>query len=123
MHIHRGQIVLSNLRFHACHGVMEQERIVGADYRLTVAIDYPLEQAVETDRVEDTLNYATAYDLIRREMQQPSQLLEHVAGRIGKSLMSAFPLIRALTVELTKVNPPMGADSDGASVILTFTNE
>ena len=115
MHIHRGQIVLSNLRFHACHGVMEQERIVGADYRL--------EQAVETDRVEDTLNYATAYDLIRREMQQPSQLLEHVAGRIGKSLMSAFPLIRALTVELTKVNPPMGADSDGASVILTFTNE
>jgi dihydroneopterin aldolase len=55
-------------------------------------------------------------------MAEPSQLLEHVAGRIGQCVLEEFPQITALTVSVTKCNPPMGADCKGASVELRIEN-
>ena len=116
MRVEASYIRLEGLRFHAFHGVMPQERQVGADFLLDLRVGYPLEQAMQSDEVADTLNYAVLYDLVAREMQQPSQLLEHVAGRIAASIGQAFPQVTSIDLELTKLNPPMGADCEGASV-------
>jgi dihydroneopterin aldolase len=111
-------ICLKNVRFHAFHGVLPQERQVGGDFLLSLRVGYPLARAVESDEVGDTLNYATLFDLVKREVDVPSQLLEHVAGRIAKAVVAAFPAVTSIDLELTKQNPPMGADSDGAGVEL-----
>lgn len=111
-------ISLDNIRFHANHGVLEQERITGGDFTVSVRVGYPLSVAADSDNVEDTLNYASLYELIKREMQKPSRLLEHVAGRIGESIFSAFPKAENAMVRITKQNPPMGGSMDGASVEL-----
>lgn len=116
-------VFLKNLRFHAYHGVLEQERTIGNDYELTVMMQVALDAAVESDNVTNTINYAEAYDIINREMMIPSCLLEHVAGRIAKSLSNAFPMMKGITIKLTKVNPPMGADSDGAGVEMEFKRD
>ncbi|MBR5749581.1 MAG: dihydroneopterin aldolase [Prevotella sp.] len=116
MKLAAGYIRLRQVRFHAFHGVMPLERQVGADFLLDLRVGYPLEQAMQSDEVADTLNYAVLYDLVAREMQQPSQLLEHVAGRIAASIGQAFPQVTSIDLELTKLNPPMGADCEGASV-------
>jgi len=50
-------------------------------------------------------------------------LIENVAWRIGKAIFSRWPDIEKLTVSVTKNNPPMGADCDGATVELHLTNE
>ena len=118
-----GYITLKNVRFHACHGVLPQERQVGGDFLVTLRVGYPLGKAMESDEVADTLNYAALFDVVRQEMQVPSQLLEHVAGRIVKTIAAAFPAVTSVDLELTKLNPPMGADSDGAAVELHFANE
>ena len=88
---------MRNLRFHATHGVMAQERITGGDFEL--------------------------YELVKREMMQPSNLLEHVAGRIGESIFREMAGVTSVDIEVCKVNPPMGADCDGASVELHLTSE
>ena len=75
-------ISLNKLRFHAFHGVMEQERRVGNDFEVSLTVEYPFEKAMESDDLCDTLNYAELYDVIAAEMRQPSDLLEHLAGRI-----------------------------------------
>jgi dihydroneopterin aldolase len=111
-------ISLRNMRFHAFHGVMPQEQVTGGDFVVSVRAGYDVADAMRTDRVEDTLNYAVLYDLVKREMMKPSQLLEHVAGRIGESIFREMPGVKSLDIELTKQNPPMGADCDGASVEL-----
>ncbi len=69
-----------------------------------------------TDDLAGTVNYAAVYELLKREMLIPSKLLEHVAGRIGESLFAGFPSISEIKLSLTKVNPPMGAECDGAGV-------
>ena len=104
------------MRFHACHGVLPQERIVGNDYEVTVVMTVDISRAMETDDVADTLNYAEAYEVIRNQMTIPSQLLEHVAGRIVKALFQRFENLNAVEVSITKLNPPIGADCDGAEV-------
>ena len=51
-------IHLRQVRFHAFHGVMPQERLVGADFVLDLKVGYPLGRAMQSDEVTDTLNYA-----------------------------------------------------------------
>ena len=119
--IESSYVFLRNVRFYAFHGVLPQERSVGGDYLLNLRVGYPVEKAMESDEVGDTLNYATLFDLVKREMNIPSQLLEHVAGRIVKAITAAFPAVTSVDLELTKQNPPMGADCDGAAVEAHFS--
>ena len=118
----KGYVYLNQVRFYAFHGVMPQERKVGGEFLVDLRVGYPIEKAMETDEVEDTLNYAELYTLVKQEMEIPSQLLEHVAGRICKKIRERFPLISAIELKITKKNPPMGADCDGAGVEIIIDN-
>ena len=116
-------IRIEKLRFRAFHGVLPQERSVGGDFVVTLRIGYPFEAAMQSDNVADTLDYAAVYKTVCHEMAQPSQLLEHVAGRIVKALLRDFPQITSIDLWLTKVTPPMGADCEGAGVELHLIND
>ena len=123
MRISQSYIILREVRFHAFHGVMPQERKVGADFTVSLRVGVNLSLPAESDDVADTLNYATLYEVLKQQMEMPSQLLEHVAGRIGKAVMDTFPQVTGVDVTLTKLNPPMGADCAGASVELHLIND
>lgn len=123
MKLMSSKIYLRNVRFHAFHGVLPLEGIVGNDYLVNLVLDYDFSSAMQTDELQGTLNYAEVYQKVREEMAVPSKLLEHVAGRIAHRLFSDFPEIQKLQLFITKVNPPMGADSDGAGVEVVLTND
>lgn len=123
MKLMSSKIYLRNVRFHAFHGVLPQEGIVGNDYLVNLVLDYDFSSAMQTDDLQGTLNYAEVYQKVREEMAVPSKLLEHVAGRIAHRLFSDFPEIQKLQLSITKVNPPMGGDSDGAGVEVVLTND
>ncbi len=114
--------MLNNVRLFAYHGALPQERMTGGMYSLTLAIDYPFGKALATDDLVDTLSYADVLDVVRREMAVPSNLLEHVAGRILSSLFAAFPRIERAEIEIRKENPPIGGDTAGAGVLLCARN-
>ena len=118
MRITSSHIILQEMRFYAYHGVLPQERIVGGDYIVSVEVDVDTTAAMEHDVVDVTLNYAELYEVVRHEMLTPSDLLEHLAGRIGKAIMTAFPQVKAVDLTVMKDNPPMGADCKGAGIKL-----
>lgn len=101
---------------------MPQERQVGADFLLSLRAGLDLSHATESDSLEDTVSYAALYDIACREMQQPSALVEHAAGRVAAAIFRTYPQIATLDVRLTKLNPPMGAESQGAGVELHYRN-
>lgn len=109
-------IFIKGLRLHAYHGVLEQERTVGNDYVIDVKVEYPIEKAMDTDDVADTINYARLADLIRDEMSVPSALLESVAGRIIRAIHDEFPNTESVKIKLQKVAPPMSHDCFSAGV-------
>lgn len=116
-------IYLRRLRFHAFHGVEAQERLTGNDYEVSLRLDVDLHKAMVSDEVADTVNYGEVYQLVAQEMGVPSKLVERVAYRIADRIMRHWTQVRAVDIQLTKVNPPMGADSDGAGVELHLIND
>ena len=123
MIIKESYITLTDLRFHAFHGVIPQERLTGNDYSVSLRIGYPVREACLSDEVDDTLNYASVYDIVSQEMNVPSKLLERVAFRIADRLFRKFNLITVLDVKLNKLNPPFGADCYGAGIELHLIND
>ena len=73
---------------------------------------------------DDTVNYAEVYALIRQQMEQPVNLLEHLAHRITQGLYAQFPQIQAVKLSVTKVTPPIsGIACEGASFCLQSIRE
>ncbi|MBR4390412.1 MAG: dihydroneopterin aldolase [Prevotella sp.] len=120
MKILSSHISLKNVRFHARHGVMSLERTVGADFTVNLTVSTDLSKAADSDNVDDTVNYAILYDILHEEMNIPSQLLEHVAARVARRILERFSHVKTVDIEITKCNPPMQADCDGAAVRMVF---
>lgn len=115
------KIELKAMKFYAYHGVMPQETIVGNHFIVDLILTAPLQQAVVTDKLDDTINYAAVYTVVKQEMNIPSKLIEHAAGRILFALKEQFPALTAIDLKLSKLNPPFGGDIYSASVILSET--
>ena len=117
------RIFIDDIRIHAYHGVLPQERTVGGDYTVSVSADYDISDALETDDVADTLDYSALSDIVSEEMAVPSFLVEQVAGRIASPVLREFPAVTSVTVRVVKLNPPMRADCAGAGVEINLINE
>ena len=110
-------IELKNMIFHAQHGVSEQEKKVGNTFTVSLELYLDLNLAGQSDRLEDTLNYAEIFEIVKKEMAVPSNLLEHVASRIIQAIKQAFPQIVKIQIRLAKVRPPVNGEMEEAAVI------
>lgn len=109
-------IKLEHVKFHARHGVMPQEQDVGANFFVSLEVTTDISKALKTDDLSGTVSYADLYECVKEEMDVPSKLIEHVAGRILNHLYRQFPTISRVKLSLTKENPPMGADCKEAGI-------
>ena len=118
MNVQGCKVLLKDVKVYGYHGVLPQERVVGAYYIINVVVDTDISRATETDELEGTISYADIFEVVKREMAVPSQLLEHVAGRICTAIFDTFPSATRIQLEIIKENPPMGADCRGAGVAI-----
>lgn len=114
--ISKSYIFIHDIHIHAFHGVLRQEQKVGNDFRIDIKLEYDISEACYTDNINDTLSYANVYQIIKEEMEVPSQLIEHVSARIVNHLFDALPAVNNISILLAKRNPPMGGDLKEAGV-------
>jgi dihydroneopterin aldolase len=114
-------IHLKDLRFYAFHGVLPQEKSVGAYFILNICVKVDVERAALTDELSDTVSYADIYQIAKEEMQVTSKLLEHVAGRICKRLYQEFSSVEAVDITIEKENAPIGTGAQGLAGITLHT--
>jgi dihydroneopterin aldolase len=103
-----GTVSLEGMAFFARHGFYEEERKLGNRYEVDIAVETPLQDAASRDELTGTVNYEGLYRIVREEMETPSKLLEHVAGRILERTCREFPAIFSVEVSISKLNPPVG---------------
>lgn len=114
-------VYVTGLIVEAHHGVMPQERVVGNTFRLDIELRCPPSAAaLEDDRLDGTINYAEVVSIAKAQMAIPSQLLEHAAERIRRSLIARWPQVTGGTIRLTKLTPPVAAQMEGAGISLTW---
>lgn len=111
-------IELKNMVFHARHGVLEQERLVGNTFTVSLKLYFDLSTAGQSDLLKDTLNYAEVFEIVKKEMAVPSNLLEHVASRIIQAIKQTFPQVVKIRIRLVKIRPPMSGEVEEAAVVM-----
>ena len=111
-------VALRNVHLYAYHGVMPQEREIGAWFTIDVELVVTEHSCTVTDDIDGTVSYADVYDIVVKEMAQPSQLLENVAHRIIKGVFDRFETVASINITVAKDTPPMGGDRLSAAVTL-----
>ena len=114
------KITLTGMRFYAFHGCLDWERQHGNDFQVDLECCLDLGKAAASDLLEDSIDYSELYRTVATEMEKPSNLLEHVAGRIAHRLLDDYPTITSVDILLEKLNPPMEADLHSAAVHLVL---
>lgn len=111
-----GRIAINGMRFYAHHGCFAEERVIGTHFLVDLTMEVDTSEAERSDNIADTVNYLEVYRTVKREMERPSNLLEHVARRVGESVRSEFPDTKNVVVKVSKLNPPLGGQMESVSV-------
>lgn len=110
------KISVMGLSVEACHGLLDFERVTPQPFVIDLALfgDFT---ACQSDRIEDTVNYAGAADLARRVVRENSFfLIERLAEAIAKELLEAFPLIKRVRVTVHKPKAPVEGEFSDISI-------
>jgi len=111
-------IELNAMKFYAYHGISSQETTIGNYFTADITYSYSAEKACLRDDVNETISYADVYDVVKKEMESPSKLLEHITERISKVLKAKFLQLSYLKIRLSKLNPPLGGEVHSAAVVI-----
>jgi len=114
-----GKIILEGMEFFAYHGCFHEERIIGTQFMVDLELEVDTTKAETSDQLKDIVNYMEVYGLVRHEMEQKSQLIEHVARRIIDALKASFPEVTSLQVKISKINPSLGGKFKQVACVLT----
>ena len=113
-----GKVSLQGMEFYARHGYYEEERVIGNKYRVDVTIELDFSDASEDDKLEGTVDYEKLYEIVKEVMSIDAKLLEHLAGKMIKSIKSSFSQIKQVEVSISKFNPPIKGLCERAIVTL-----
>ena len=115
-----GIIELDEMKFWAFHGCLETEKTKGNLFLVDFKGEMDITKASYSDNLEDTVNYARIYEIAKSEMEIPSDLLEHVAGRIQRAIVAEFPEFERFSVRVSKHNPPVEGPVEWSRVTIKY---
>jgi dihydroneopterin aldolase len=114
-------IRLANCAFFARHGVLEEEARLGQRFYVDAELVVEAEEAVEHDRIEGTVHYGIAFQLIEEIVTGTRRrLIETLALDIAKALCARFPQIQKAGITVRKPSAPIPGVLDHAEVTLTW---
>jgi dihydroneopterin aldolase len=99
-------IHLKGMEFYAYHGVLEEEKTLGQ--RFVIDLDlYPRKWITQFDNLQDTINYAEVFTLVKDCVQNKRfKLLESLAEYIATRILDNFDCSQ-VRVEVHKPNAPI----------------
>jgi dihydroneopterin aldolase len=112
------KIELKGLKFFAHHGWYAEEREKGSWFKVDISFLCNALNAIKNDELAGTVNYEEVYQIVQTEMDIPSKLIEHVAGRIYNRIQNEITGVMNLQVILYKLEAPLGGPLDYVSISL-----
>lgn len=110
-------ILLSGLTFHGFTGVFAFEKQVGQKFLVDLALCFDRLEAVDSDKLTDTVHYGTVFSIVKEIVEgQRYDLIERLAGEISDTLLAEFPLIDAIDVVVSKPEAPVDGEFESMRV-------
>src|SRR5688572_20250754 len=99
-------IELRGLQFYSFHGLYNEEKKIGGEFVVDVLAKLDSSHT-EVSSIEETVNYAEVFAIIKKEMKQPRELLETLTQSIAEKVHEKFPAIKDIEVRVEKKVPPI----------------
>lgn len=114
-------IHLNDLEFYGYHGALPEETKLGQIFRVTITLACDLKRAGETDRLDETVNYAEVFELCKEIVEgKPYLLIEAVAEKIAERILKNYEeKVTGCRIHLVKPNPPIAGHYASVSVDIT----
>ena len=113
------ELELRGLSIYAHHGATDAEQEVGQRLEFELSLDVPDADALLTDRLEDTIDYAEVCDIVALAATERSyRTLERLCHVIAERLMERFGC-ETVRVRAAKPEPPLPLAIDEAAVEVT----
>ncbi|MEO7306717.1 MAG: dihydroneopterin aldolase [Ferruginibacter sp.] len=107
-------INLHNLNFFSFHGVHEEEKILGNNFVVHVSLSFNADGNVSA--LDQTINYASVYKIIKQRMLIPTALLETLAQDLAQEIYAFDKRIKSISITVEKKDPPIPNISGSVSV-------
>lgn len=99
-------IHLHQLKFHAFHGIYAEEKVLGGEFEVNLSVNYTPTELPVTD-LHQSVNYAGLYELVKKEMETPCQILETFVTKLAKDILAQFSIVEEVYISITKLRPPI----------------
>ena len=110
-------IYIKDLEIFANHGVYPEENRLGQKFVVSADLYVDTREAGKTDDLNKSVNYGEVSLTITRYLKEHTfQLIEAVAEGLAEALLTAYPLIFGLRLEVGKPWAPVGLPLDTVSV-------
>lgn len=111
------KIIIDDLKIFAHHGVFEHENVNGQNFFVNAVIYVDTERAGMTDELEYSVDYGSVCSLISDVMTKNTfKLIETAAQSVAEAVLTSFPLIQSIDVEIRKPEAPIEAEFGSVSV-------
>lgn len=101
-------IELTDLKFYGYHGVHPEESKIGGEYIVDVYVNFE-PRNFPVRYMDETHDYTNMYNIIKRRMEQPTELIETLATDITQEILSSYNTVHEVTVKVKKLNVPITA--------------
>lgn len=114
------EIHIENLQIYANHGVFHEENVLGQKFVVSAVLYTDTMIAGKRDDLELSTNYGTVSRFLTEYLQKNTyKLIEAVAEHTAEAVLTEFPLLAGITLEIKKPWAPVGLPMDYVSVKIT----
>jgi dihydroneopterin aldolase len=113
-------IKLKQLRFFAHHGLYEEERKVSNEFIVDLEVVFESSVSVIT-KMNETINYIKLYELVKKHMLPPTDLIETLAMQITDNIHQQYSQVKKISITIAKKYPPVINFS--GNVAVNYTKE
>jgi dihydroneopterin aldolase len=115
-------IFITGLLVHAHHGVMRHETKVGQQFAIDLELAIELAEAGASDKLVDTVSYASIVEAATRAFTAKSfRLVEAAAQAIADEVLASFPRVASVRVTVHKPHAPIAAIFNDVGVTILRT--
>ncbi|MFD1769065.1 dihydroneopterin aldolase [Sphingobacterium suaedae] len=116
------EVALTNVRFYAPIGYYAEERLLGNEFFVDVAVRFPF-QNPDAEQLSNTINYEGLFAILSRVMKRERLLLESAAEEILSVARDCYSFAVEIDVMIRKTTPPFGKDHAHSSVKLHYRKQ
>jgi dihydroneopterin aldolase len=114
-------VELHGAEFFARHGFYPEEQLLGCRFLVDISVGFMPIGELTGDNLANTVNYEQLYQIAAMQMQKPRKLIETLGHAIVEEIKKEYPFIEMTTVNIKKLNPPLGGKVGHSSVTISYT--